>query len=70
MYKIVYPETEEEVVPMQFDKPWEVAAYWKDRRGTMWIDIESKHPRDFAAFMQSVTGEIVCVRSFGIDDSV
>ncbi len=70
MYKIVYPETEEEVVPMQFDRSQEAAAYWKNSHGTMWISIDPQHPRDIAAFMQSVTGEIVVVRKFDTDDSV
>jgi len=64
MYKIVYPETEEEVVPIKFNTSWEAATYWKHNHSTMWITIESKHPRDKAAFMQTITGEIVVVRGF------
>ena len=70
MYRIVYPETEEEVVPMQFDRSQEAAAYWKNSHSTMWIAVKPQHPRDKAAFMQIVTGQIVVVRSFDTDDSV
>ena len=46
MHKIVYPETEEEVVPVQFNKPLGAAAYWgKNRHGAMWVTIKPKRLR-------------------------
>ena len=69
MYKIVYPETGEEVVPMRFDTPREATDYWKNTHGPMWRVIKPQDPRDFVGFQTSpwLSGVIVVVRSFDVE---
>lgn len=62
MYKIVYPENGEAVVPIQFVFAKDAKDYWRTHHGGLWVEINPQNPADSAAFMQCVTGEIVVIR--------
>ena len=64
MYKIVYPENGQEVVSIEFIWMKDATDYWRNKYGTLWVEIKPQHPDDIIAFMQPITGEVVVVRRF------
>lgn len=65
-YRIVNPETGEDVTGITFQEPWDAANYWRNKKGGLWIEIEPRGPDDKKAFMHIVTEEIVVVREYKV----